>query len=119
MVSVQTLQGVWQIVTGHRSAKELGGTIRIAQLSGQVAHYGFASILSFMALLSINLGLINLFPIPLLDGGRLVFYVAEAVRGKPVSRRVQEISYQAGFAIIAALFLFSTFNDLSNLGLFR
>lgn len=119
VVSVQTLQGVWQIVTGHRSAKELGGTIRIAQLSGQVAHYGFASILSFMALLSINLGLINLFPIPLLDGGRLVFYVAEAVRGKPVSRRVQEVSYQAGFAIIAALFLFSTFNDLSNLGLFR
>lgn len=118
-VSVQTLQGVWQILTGHRSAKELGGTIRIAQLSGQVAHYGLASIVSFMALLSINLGLINLFPIPLLDGGRLVFYVAEAVRGKPVSRRIQEISYQAGFAIIAALFLFSTFNDLSNLGLFR
>ncbi len=72
-----------------------------------------------MALLSINLGLINLFPIPLLDGGRLVFYVAEAVRGKPVSRRVQEVSYQAGFALIAALFLFSTFNDLSNLGLFH
>ncbi|AOX16319.1 RIP metalloprotease RseP [Kozakia baliensis] len=119
MVSVQTLQGVWQIISGQRSTKELGGTIRIAQMSGQVAQYGFASIMSFMALLSVNLGLINLFPIPILDGGRLVFYIAESIQGRPVSRRVQEISYQAGFALIAGLFLFSTFNDLANLGLFH
>ncbi|AQS88354.1 zinc metallopeptidase [Neoasaia chiangmaiensis NBRC 101099] len=118
-VSVETLQGLWQIVTGHRSARELGGTIRIAQMSGQVAQYGFASVVSFMALLSVNLGLINLFPIPILDGGRLAFYAAEAIQGRPVSRRVQEISFQAGFALIAGLFLFSTFNDLSNLGLFN
>ncbi|EHH69220.1 RIP metalloprotease RseP [Gluconobacter morbifer] len=117
--SVQTLQGVWQIISGQRSAKELGGTIRIAQLSGQVASYGMASIISFMALLSINLGLINLFPIPVLDGGRLVFYIVEAIQGRPVSRRVQELGMQMGMALIGALFLFSTFNDLSNLGLFH
>lgn len=118
-VSVETLQGVWQILSGHRSARELGGTIRIAQMSGQVAKYGFVSIISFMALLSVNLGLINLFPIPILDGGRLTFYTLEAIKGRPLSRRAQEIGYQAGFALIAGLFLFSTFNDLSNLGLFR
>ncbi|WP_205664938.1 RIP metalloprotease RseP [Acetobacter cibinongensis] len=118
-VSVQTLHGVWQIITGQHTAKDLGGPLKIAQLSGQVAQYGFASLLSFMALLSVNLGLINLFPIPLLDGGRLVFYVIEAVRGRPVSKRVQEVSFQAGFAVLAGLFLFSTFNDLSSFGLFK
>jgi len=118
-VSVQTLQGLGQILSGQRSAKELGGTIRIAQMSGQVAAYGFVSVLSFMALLSVNLGLINLLPVPILDGGRLVFYAIEGLRGRPVSRKVQEISFQAGFAVIAGVFLFSTFNDLSNLGLFH
>ncbi|GBR69819.1 RIP metalloprotease RseP [Gluconobacter kanchanaburiensis] len=117
--SVMTLEGVWQIVSGQRSARELGGTIRIAQLSGQVASYGLASIISFMALLSINLGLINLFPIPVLDGGRLVFYVCEAIRGRPVSKKVQDVSMQAGMALIGALFLFSTVNDLTNVGLFH
>ncbi|QDH17526.1 RIP metalloprotease RseP [Swingsia samuiensis] len=118
-MSVKTLQGVWQILSGQRSPKELGGTIRIAQLSGQVASYGFASVLSFMALLSINLGLINLFPIPVLDGGRLFFYAIEAIKGSPVSRRVQEVGMQIGMALIGALFLFSTFNDLTNIGLFH
>lgn len=118
-VSVQTLEGVWQILTGRHTAKDLGGPLKIAQLSGQVAQYGFASLLSFMALLSVNLGLINLFPVPLLDGGRLVFYAIEAVRGRPVSKRIQEISFQAGFALLAGLFLFSTFNDLSSFGLFK
>ncbi|MFT8463662.1 RIP metalloprotease RseP [Acetobacter persici] len=117
--SVQTLDGVWQILTGRHTAKDLGGPLKIAQLSGQVAQYGFASLLSFMALLSVNLGLINLFPVPLLDGGRLVFYAIEAVRGRPVSKRIQEISFQAGFALLAGLFLFSTFNDLSGFGLFK
>ena len=118
-MSVRTLQGVWQIISGQRSARELGGTIRIAQISGQVASYGMASIVSFMALLSINLGLINLFPIPVLDGGRLIFYAVEAIKGRPVSRRVQEVSMQVGMALIGALFLFSTVNDLTNLGLFH
>ena len=115
----QTLNGVWQIFSGQHTARDLGGPLKIAQLSGQVAQYGFASLLSFMALLSVNLGLINLFPVPLLDGGRLVFYAIEAIRGRPVSKRVQEVSFQTGFALLAGLFLFSTFNDLSSFGLFR
>ncbi|MDT8871024.1 RIP metalloprotease RseP [Komagataeibacter rhaeticus] len=118
-VSVQTLQGLWQMITGQHSTRDLGGPLRIAQMSGQVAQYGLPSLVSFMALLSINLGLINLFPVPILDGGRLVFYIFEAILGRPVSRRVQEISFQAGFALIAGLFLFSTFNDLSHFGLFQ
>ncbi|QHC34489.1 RIP metalloprotease RseP [Komagataeibacter xylinus] len=118
-VSVQTLEGLWQMVTGQHTAKDLGGPLRIAQMSGQVAQYGVASLVSFMALLSINLGLINLFPVPILDGGRLVFYIFEAILGRPVSRRVQEVSFQVGFALIAGLFLFSTFNDLSHFGLFQ
>ncbi len=118
-VTVQTLNGIWQMITGRQSADQLGGPLRIAQLSGQVARLGVASMLSFIALLSINLGLINLFPIPILDGGRLVFYAVEAVRGRPVSRQVQEYGFRAGFALIACLFLFVTFNDLSHLGLFQ
>ncbi|NHN87864.1 RIP metalloprotease RseP [Acetobacter conturbans] len=119
VTTVQTLDGLWQILTGRHTAKDLGGPLRIAQMSGQVAQYGFASLLSFMALLSVNLGLINLFPVPILDGGRLVFYLAEAIRGRPVPKKIQEVGFQAGFALLAGLFLFSTFNDLSNFGLFK
>ncbi len=118
-VTVQTLGGIWQMITGRQSADQLGGPLRIAQLSGQVAQLGVASMVGFIALLSINLGLINLFPIPILDGGRLLFYALEAVRGRPVPRRVQEYGFRAGFALIACLFLFVTFNDLSHLGLFQ
>ncbi|MBO1358393.1 RIP metalloprotease RseP [Acetobacter sacchari] len=118
-VTVQTLDGLWQMVTGRHTARDLGGPLRIAQMSGQVAQYGVASLVSFMALLSVNLGLINLFPVPILDGGRLVFYAIEAIRGRPVPRKVQELGFQAGFALIACLFLFSTFNDLSSFGLFK
>jgi regulator of sigma E protease len=118
-VTVQTLGGIWQMIIGKQSADQLGGPLRIAQLSGQVSQLGIASMVSFIALLSINLGLINLFPIPILDGGRLVFYALEAVRGRPVPRRLQEYGFRAGFALIACLFLFVTFNDLSHFGLFQ
>ncbi|MDG6094375.1 RIP metalloprotease RseP [Acetobacter sp. AN02] len=118
-VTVQTLGGLWQVLSGQHTARDLGGPLKIAQISGQAAHYGLASLLSFMGLLSVNLGLINLFPIPVLDGGRLVFYALEAIRGRPVSRAVQNVFFQAGFVLIAGLFLFSTFNDLSGFGLFR
>ncbi|WP_428393778.1 RIP metalloprotease RseP [Lichenicoccus sp.] len=118
-VSVQTLSGLWKMLSGHASVDQLGGPLRIAQLSGQVAQLGVASLVSFIALLSINLGLINLFPIPILDGGRLVFYAFEALRGRPLSRQVQEYGFRAGFALIACLFAFVTFNDLSHLGLFQ
>jgi regulator of sigma E protease len=117
--TVQTLDGLWQIITGRHTARDLGGPLRIAQMSGQVAQYGVASVLSFMALLSVNLGLINLFPVPILDGGRLVFYAIEALRGRPVPKKIQDMGFQAGFALLAGLFLFSTFNDLSSFGLFK
>ncbi len=117
-VSAQTLAGVGQMITGQRGTDELGGPLRIAQLSGQVAELGFASLVSFIAVLSVNLGLLNLFPIPILDGGHLVFYALEALRGKPLPPRAQEYGLRAGFALLATLFVFATWNDLSHLGLF-
>ena len=115
----QTLGGLVQMLTGQRGTEDLGGPLRIAQLSGQVAQLGFASLVSFIAILSVNLGLINLFPIPVLDGGHLMFFAAEAVRGRPLPRRAQEYGYRAGFALIASLMLFATWNDLSHTGVFR
>lgn len=108
-----TLQAVTQIVRGERSAQDLGGPIRIAQMSGQVAEVGLASVFWFLAMLSINLGLINLFPVPMLDGGHLVFYGVEAVRGRPVSERIMEVSFRIGLGLVIALFVFVTFQDLS------
>ena len=118
-VAVQTLAGVWQIIVGQRGTAGLGGPLRIAQLSGQVAQNGIASLVSFIALLSVNLGLINLFPIPILDGGHLVFYLLEALRGRPLPARAQEYGFRAGLALIACLFVFVTWNDLTSFGLFR
>ena len=118
-VTSQTVAALGQMITGNRTTEELGGPLRIAQLSGQVAQLGIASLVSFIAVLSVNLGLINLFPIPVLDGGHLMFYLAEAVRGRPLPPRAVEYGYRAGFAVLACLFVFATWNDLTNLGLFR
>ena len=118
-VSAQTLVGLWQMITAQRGTEDLGGPLRIAQLSGQVAQLGLASLVSFIAVLSVNLALINLFPIPILDGGHLLFYLAEAIRGRPLPPRAQEYGMKAGLALILALFLFATWNDLRHLGLFR
>ena len=118
-VTAQTFSGVMQMLSGARGTEDLGGPLRIAQLSGQVAELGAASLVSFIAVLSINLGLINLFPIPVLDGGHLLFYFAEAVRGRPLPTRALEYGFRAGFAVLGALFVFATWNDLSHLGLFR
>ena len=118
-VTAQTLVGVWQMITSHRGADELGGPLRIAQLSGEVAQLGVASLTSFIAVLSVNLALINLFPIPVLDGGHLLFYLAEVVRGRPLPPRAQEYGTRAGFALLICLFVFATWNDLTHLGLFR
>ena len=118
-VSVQTLAGVWQILTAQRGAEDLGGPLRIAQLSSDVAKLGAASLISFIAVLSVNLGLMNLFPIPVLDGGHLVFFALEALRGKPLPPRAVEYGFRAGFALLIGLFVFSTWNDLSQFGLFR
>lgn len=111
-ISSQTLQAIYQMIIGKRSTEELGGPIRIAQLSGQVAELGLASLLMFMAILSINLGLINLFPIPLLDGGHLVLYAIEAVIKKPLSKKMVTYFINVGFFLIISLFLFTTLNDI-------
>ncbi|MFM2129342.1 MAG: metalloprotease RseP [Pseudomonadota bacterium] len=112
-LSVFTLQAVGQMITGERSAQDLGGPIRIAQMSGQVAEVGIASVFWFLAVLSINLGLINLFPVPMLDGGHLVFYGLEAARGRPASDRTMEIGFRIGLGLVIALFVFVTIQDLS------
>lgn len=117
-VGRQTLVSVWEMITGRRGTEELGGVLRIAQISGQVTEMGIASTIVLLAVLSVNLGLINLFPVPMLDGGHLFFYAAEAIRGRPVSARVMDYSFRVGFAVIIALFVFSTFNDVRHIGWF-
>lgn len=104
-----------QVVTGRRSVEELGGPIKIAQFSGQSAALGLAALISFMALISINLGFINLLPIPMLDGGHLFLYAIEAVRRRPLEPRVQEWAFMSGFALIMSLMLFLTWNDVASL----
>ncbi len=112
-----TLQAMWQIVKGTRATDELGGPLRIAQMSGEVAQGGAVAIVWFMAVLSINLGLINLFPVPVLDGGHLLFYAAEALRGKPLGQRAQEYGFRIGLALVLTLMVFATWNDLVHLGI--
>jgi regulator of sigma E protease len=114
-LSVSTLKAVWQIIIGTRATDELGGPLRIAQMSGEVAQGGIVAVLWFMAVLSINLGLINLFPVPVLDGGHLLFYAAEAVRGKPLGQRAQEYGFRIGLAMVLTLMVFATWNDLVHL----
>lgn len=114
-----TLGGVWQIITTRHGAADLGGPLRIAELSGRVAALGIASFVSFIAVLSINLGLLNLLPIPVLDGGHLLFFLAEAVHGRPLSARAQEIGLRAGLALLVCIFVFATWNDLTQLGMVR
>jgi regulator of sigma E protease len=118
-VSGQTLAGVWQMISGARSADEIGGPLRIAQMSGEVAEMGILSLVTFIALLSVNLALINLFPIPILDGGHLLFYAAEAIRGRPLTVRAQEYAFRGGFALLATLMILATWNDLTQLGVVR
>lgn len=100
------------IVTGRESADQLGGPIRIAQVSGQVATFGVAALLQLAAVLSVSIGLLNLFPVPLLDGGHLMFYAIEALRGRPLSERAQEVGFRIGLALILMLMLFTTWNDI-------
>ncbi|HEU0071623.1 MAG TPA: RIP metalloprotease RseP [Alphaproteobacteria bacterium] len=111
-LSLFTLQAVGQIISGARSAEDLGGPIRIAQMSGQVAEGHIADVFWFLAMLSINLGLINLFPVPMLDGGHLMFYGVEALRGRPLSERVVEYGFRVGLGLVLTLFVFVTYQDL-------
>lgn len=114
-LTTATLKALGQIVTGVRSTDELGGPVRIAEMSGHMAMAGLVSVVWFMAVLSVNLGLINLFPVPMLDGGHLLFYAVEAVRGRPLGERAQEIGFRIGLALVLTLFVFVTWNDLVRL----
>ncbi len=108
----QTLDAVGEMIIGVRGTDELGGPLRIAEMSGTVAQSGLVMTLWFTAVLSINLGLINLFPVPVLDGGHLMFYALEAVRGRPLGERAQEWASIAGLSLVVMLMLFVTWNDL-------
>ncbi|GEO36786.1 regulator of sigma E protease [Skermanella aerolata] len=114
-LTVGTLGAVGQMVSGSRGTEELGGPLRIAQMSGEVAQSGIVALIWFMAILSVNLGLINLFPIPMLDGGHLLFYAVEAIRGKPLGDRAQEYGFRIGLALVLTLMVFATWNDLVHL----
>ncbi|MGQ3675751.1 RIP metalloprotease RseP [Xanthobacter sp. TB0139] len=114
-VVTRTFDYIGGLVTGRESADQLGGPIRIAQVSGQVATFGFGALLSLAAVLSVSIGLLNLFPIPMLDGGHLLFYACEAVRGRPLSARAQDIGFRIGLALVLMLMIFATWNDVLHL----
>ena len=115
MVTVSTLQVIGQMISGKRSAQDLQGPIGIAQLSGQAANKDFHTVLWLIAMLSANLGLVNLLPIPVLDGGHLLYYTAEAVSGRPLAQKVQDYGFRLGFVMIVALMAFTIINDVSKL----
>ncbi len=108
-----TLIGVFEIITGSRGAEDLGGPIRIAELSGDFWEKGIQSTLWFMMIISLNLGLINLFPIPMLDGGHLLLNFVEFVNGKPLKQKYLELAHTFGFFILISLMIFATYNDIS------
>ncbi len=108
-----------QVITGQRSVKELGGPLKIAEVSGQQATLGWVAFFWFMTIVSINLGFINLLPIPLLDGGHLLFYLIEGVRRKPLGPTAQEWAFRTGLMVLLALMIFITFNDLVSFGFFQ
>ena len=111
----RTLAYIGGVVVGREAADQLGGPIRIAQVSGQVASAGFVALMHLTAVLSVSIGLLNLFPVPLLDGGHLLFYAIEALRGRPLSDRAQEVGFRIGLAIVVMLMIFATFNDIIHL----
>jgi regulator of sigma E protease len=107
----QTLSYIGNVFTGRASADQIGGPIRIAQISGQVATLGLTPLLHLAAVLSISIGLLNLFPVPLLDGGHLLFYAAEVLRGRPLSDRSQEYGFRVGLVLVLMLMVFAFYND--------
>jgi regulator of sigma E protease len=112
------MTNIWQLVTGRRPLSELGGPIKIAKISGEVASMGWPNFIHLVAMISINLGFMNLLPIPMLDGGHLAFYAAEAVRGKPANPQMLEYAFRSGLIALLAFMIFVTYNDLSSLGVF-
>jgi len=118
-VSTSSLKYIGSMIVGNGDTSQLGGPIRIAKISGQVAEFGILPFISLMAYISISLGLINLFPIPMLDGGHLMFYSIEKVLGRPLSQKTQEGFFRIGMFLLLSLMFFTTFNDLKDVGLFK
>ena len=118
-VSISSLKYIGAMIFGKADTSQLGGPIRIAKISGQVAEFGVLAFISMMAYISISLGLVNLFPIPMLDGGHLMFYAFEKVLGRPLSQKTQEGFFRIGLFLLISLMFFTTFNDLRDLGLFN
>ena len=118
-VSISSLKYIGAMIHGKADTSQLGGPILIAKISGQVAEFGVLAFISMMAYISISLGLINLFPIPMLDGGHLMFYAFEKVLGRPLSQKTQEGFFRIGMFLLLSLMFFTTFNDLKDLGLFN
>lgn len=114
-ISRDTLSAIGQMIMGTRSSDELGGILRIGAYAGEFAKEGVVALITFAALLSVNLGLINLFPIPMLDGGHLVMYAMEKLRGRPLTERLQEHALRVGFALLIGIMIFATWNDLVQL----
>ncbi|MBE7731604.1 RIP metalloprotease RseP [Devosia faecipullorum] len=107
----RTAAFIGDFFVGRGDVEQLGGPVKVAKVSGEVATLGIVALINLMALLSLNIGIFNLLPIPMLDGGHLLYYLAEAVRGRPLSMRVQEIGFRFGFALVMALMVFTLFND--------
>lgn len=114
----RTMSYLYDVIIGRQGADQLGGPLRIAQVSGQVLQISVAALFNLAAVLSISIGLINLFPIPMLDGGHLLYYGIEAVRGEPLSERMQDLGFRVGLGLVVALMVFATWNDLSHFNVF-
>jgi regulator of sigma E protease len=115
LVITQSLTYIGRIIVGEESADQLSGPVRVAKISGDVATLGFVALIQLAAVISVSIGMINLFPIPMLDGGHLVFYAYEAIRGRPLSERSQEIGFRFGLAMVLGLMVFATWNDITAL----
>ena len=115
IMTVTSLEALWQMVVGVRSATELGGIVRIGATAGDMARQGLVPLILLTALISINLGFINLLPIPMLDGGHLMFYSIEAIIGRPIPEQIQEYAYRAGFVFLIGIMLFANLNDVYQL----
>lgn len=118
-VAERTLTYIWRVVLGREKADQIGGPLRIAQVSGQVAQVSVVALINLAAILSVTIGLINLFPVPMLDGGHLAYYAYEAVAGRPMSERFQEMGFRIGLALVLMLMLFATWNDLNHFKIFN
>lgn len=110
-IVARTVSFLGDFFVGRGDVEQLGGPVKVAKVSGEVASLGIVALVNLMALLSLNIGIFNLLPVPMLDGGHLVYYLVEAVRGRPLSQRVQEIGFRLGFALVLALMVFTLFND--------